>query len=77
VRFVGQSVLSIWLQEGAKWLLKRCAGRRAELLRMRDLRSRAFLTRLDCEDATRDLGFAPVQDRAEFERRLFGNGARA
>ncbi|MEY4673190.1 MAG: hypothetical protein RL148_974 [Planctomycetota bacterium] len=77
VRFVGQSFLSIWLQEGAKWLLKRCAGRRAELLRMRDLRSRAFLTRLDCEDATRDLGFAPVQDRAEFERRLFGNGARA
>ncbi|MEY3161292.1 MAG: hypothetical protein RIT25_1283 [Planctomycetota bacterium] len=75
VQFVGQSFASIWLQERAKWLLKRLGGRKAEPLHMRDLRSRAFLGQLDCGNAERDLGFAPVRERAEFEQRLFDSGA--
>lgn len=70
-RFVGQSFASIWLQEAMKGLLKRCAGRRVEPVRMRDLRSRAFLAPLRCDDAVRDLGFHPEADPVAFERRLF------
>jgi uncharacterized protein YbjT (DUF2867 family) len=54
------------LTEAGKWLIKRASGRSAWRPTYRDLRSRAFLSEIDTDDAKRELGWAPVRDRARF-----------
>ncbi len=61
----------MWLQEMAKHFVKVLARRPRELPSIRDLRSRSFVTELDCSDAARDLGFHPEGDRQRFLQRLF------
>jgi len=69
---------SIWLQELGKYLVKRAARRRGEIMSMRDLRTRAFLAPLDTRDTQEALGWRPVADREQFIARaiaVHGPGA--
>ena len=70
--FHGTSILSMWLQEVGKHLVKVLARRPREFPSIRDLRSRSFRAPLDCSDAERDLGFVAETDRGRFLHRLFG-----
>lgn len=66
LRFHPQSPVQLWLEDMAKWLVKRLGGRAAPRPDLRDFRSRAMTATFDCADATRDLGWHPVAERAVF-----------
>lgn len=68
---------ALWLEEYAKWLVKRVGGRSAPSPSRRDLLSRGLTADFDCSDAKRDLGWRPVADRAEFMRLAMGGSDRA
>lgn len=68
LRFHPQWPTQLWLEEVAKWLVKRVGGRAVPLPSRRDLLSRGLMARLDCSDAKRDLGWTPVSDPARFQR---------
>lgn len=71
--FHGQSTAKLFALECGKWLIKRAAGRRdATAPSHRDLRSRGIVSRFDCADAKRDLGWNPVAERARFIELAFG-----
>jgi nucleoside-diphosphate-sugar epimerase len=61
-----QSTERLWLTEAGKWLIKRASGRSAWRPTYRDLRSRAFLSEIDADDAKRELGWSPMRDRGRF-----------
>lgn len=67
-----QALLSTWLQELGKHLVKAITFRPRELPSLRDLRSRAFLAELDCSAAERDLQWQPETDRAAFYAAALG-----
>ncbi len=69
--FHGKALRWLWLQEVGKYAVKWLARRPREWPSFRDFASRSFRTVLDCSDARRDLGFAPIADRREFLIRAF------
>lgn len=68
LRFHPQWPTQLWLEEVAKWLVKRVGGRAVPLPSRRDILSRGLMAPLDCSDARRDLGWIPVSDPAVFRR---------
>jgi predicted dehydrogenase/nucleoside-diphosphate-sugar epimerase len=68
LRFHPQSATRLWLEDCAKWAVKRVGGRKVPLPSKRDLVSRGLEAAFDCADARRDLGWVPVADAAEFAR---------
>ena len=69
LRFHPQVVELLWLQEYAKYLVKRVTGRRVAVPSKRDLLSRGLTATFDCSDAKRDLGWSPVAEPARFRER--------
>ena len=69
LRFHPQSSRLLWLQEYAKWLVKRASGRKSPPPALRDILSRGMMANCDCSDAKRDLGWAPVVDPELFLER--------
>ena len=67
LQFHPQTAERLWLVDMGKWAIKRAGGRRTPMPSLRDLRSRGMEATLDCADAKRDLGWAPVADPAAFE----------
>ena len=67
LQFHPQTPERLWLVDVGKWAVKRAGGRRTPMPSLRDLRSRGMEATLDCSDAKRDLGWAPVADPAAFE----------
>jgi nucleoside-diphosphate-sugar epimerase/predicted dehydrogenase len=63
-----QSAEWLWTTEVGKWAIKAASGRKAWRPSYRDLRSRAFLSWIESEDAKRDLGWKPISDRSTFLR---------
>jgi predicted dehydrogenase/nucleoside-diphosphate-sugar epimerase len=74
LRFHPKRPSLLWLEEYAKWLVKRAGGRRSPRPSRRDILSRGLAARFDCADAKRDLGWRPVADMAAFMRQAAGNG---
>ncbi len=68
LRFHPQSPRFLWLEDSGKWLVKRASGRRVAAPSQRDFLSRGLMARFDCSDATGDLGWCPMADRAIFLR---------
>jgi predicted dehydrogenase/nucleoside-diphosphate-sugar epimerase len=66
LRFHPQFPTQLWLEEMAKWLVKRAGGRTVPLPSRRDIVSRGLMARFDCSDAKRALGWQPVADPAVF-----------
>jgi predicted dehydrogenase/nucleoside-diphosphate-sugar epimerase len=66
LRFHPQSVWKLYGIEWMKSLVKRVTGRRDPWPSLRDLKSRGLVAPFDCADAKRDLGWKPVENRAEF-----------
>jgi hypothetical protein len=69
LRFHPQVVELLWLQEYAKYLVKRVTGRRVAPPSKRDLLSRGLSARFDCGDVKRDLGWSPIAEPARFRER--------
>jgi nucleoside-diphosphate-sugar epimerase len=69
LRYHPQSVVKLYGIEMMKAVVKRSTGRRDPWPSLRDLKSRGLSAVFDCGDATRDLAWHPVGDRAEFLRR--------
>jgi nucleoside-diphosphate-sugar epimerase/predicted dehydrogenase len=63
-----QSAEWLWATEVGKWAIKAASGRKAWRPSYRDLRSRAFLSWIESEDAKRDLGWKPISDPSAFLR---------
>jgi predicted dehydrogenase/nucleoside-diphosphate-sugar epimerase len=68
LRYHPQSAEKLWLQECAKWVIKRIGGRRAPLPSRRNILSRGLVAEFDCSDAKQALGWHPVADRDSFRR---------
>ena len=66
LRYHPQSPTYLWLEDVAKWLVKRAAGRNVPMPSRRDFLSRGMAARFDCGDAMRDLGWQPNADPARF-----------
>jgi hypothetical protein len=71
LRFHGKSVHGLYLNELAKWSVKRVGGRRAKPPSLHDLLSRGLTAEFDCRDAKADLDWAPVSDAVEFYAKAF------
>ena len=69
LRFHPQSARWLWLEDVAKWVVKRATGRQVPLPSRRDFLSRGMLARFDVTDAVRDLGWQPIADPATFRAR--------
>lgn len=69
LRFHPQSPSWLWLEDIAKWSVKRATGRNVKLPSRRDFLSRGMMGAFDCGDAKRDLGWQPVGDPETFRRR--------
>jgi predicted dehydrogenase/nucleoside-diphosphate-sugar epimerase len=77
LRFHPRRAFAIQTFEMGKWMIKRLAGRwDVQLASYHHLRSLSMQAHFDCEDIQRDLGWRPVDDRAEFVRRAIGIYAR-
>ncbi len=72
LRFHPKLPTALWLEEYAKWLVKRLGGRSALPPSRRDLLSRGLMAEFDCSDAKRDLGWRPIGGKAEFMRLALG-----
>ncbi len=68
LRFHPQSPTMLWLEDMAKWGVKRATGRAVPMPARRDFLSRGMRANFDCSAAKRDLGWQPVADRDEFLR---------
>jgi nucleoside-diphosphate-sugar epimerase/predicted dehydrogenase len=66
LRFYPQSVYKIFAVDLAKYVLKVLSGRQDSPQTLYDLRSRGLRAHFDCRDATEDLGWRPITDRAQF-----------
>ena len=76
LRFHPQRPTFLWMEEMAKWGVKRMTGRPVQRPSLRDLLSRGLVAEFDCQDAKHDLGWVPVSDRQVFVERaiqIFGN----
>lgn len=69
LRFHPQNARQLWLEDMAKWSVKRATGRGVPAPTLRDLVSRGLEAAFDCTDAKRDLGWTPVSDPARFRER--------
>jgi len=69
IGFSPKSGTVLWLQEVAKWLVKRAAGRKVAMPALRDIRSRGLVATFDCADIKQDLGWRPVADTQQFVER--------
>jgi len=69
LRFHAESATWLWLEDVAKWLVKRATGRAVPMPSKRDFLSRGMAAPFDTADASRDLGWAPVADPAVFQAR--------
>lgn len=69
LRFHPRSTAAIQAVDLGKWILKRLLGRKDPAPSFRDVRSQTFRARFDCGDLRRELGWAPVADRAELIRK--------
>ena len=72
LQFHPQSVLKLYSVEIFKTLIKKAGGRKDLWPSLRDLKSRGLAAKFDIDDARRDLGWVPVQDRTEFTALCFG-----
>ena len=68
LRFHPSFPAGLWAGELAKWAIKQVGGRRSPLPSQRDILSRGLTARFDCDDAKRDLGWAPADDPRAFFR---------
>ena len=66
LRFHPQFATKLWIEDVAKWLVKRATGRAVPMPDRRDFLSRGMMAAFDCGDAKRDLGWQPVAERGEF-----------
>ena len=71
LKFHGKSVHGLYLNELAKWSVKRVGGRRAKVPSLHDLLSRGLTAEFDCRDAKADLEWVPVADVAKFYAKAF------
>jgi nucleoside-diphosphate-sugar epimerase len=71
LKFHGKSPYGLYLNELAKWCIKRVAGRRVPVPSLRDILSRGLRATFDCSDAKADLGWNPVSDAAYFYAAAF------
>lgn len=71
LRYHPSPVWQLYLEDWAKWAIKRVIGRQAARPSLRDLRSRGLASRFDCSIAKRDLGWSPEKDPTVFIRRAF------
>lgn len=69
LRFHPQSATQLWIEDLAKWGIKRATGRSVPMPSRRDFLSRGMRANFDCSAAKRDLGWQPVADQDEFLRR--------
>jgi hypothetical protein len=69
LRYHPQSPTWLWLEDMAKWVVKRATGRNVPMPTKRDFLSRGLSARFDCSDAIRDLGWRPNADPVAFEDR--------
>ncbi|HXJ02164.1 MAG TPA: NAD-dependent epimerase/dehydratase family protein [Micropepsaceae bacterium] len=66
LHFHPQRTRLLWLEETAKWTVKRVTGRKGPRPTYRDLLSRGLLAKFDCEDAKKDLDWHPEGTREKF-----------
>jgi nucleoside-diphosphate-sugar epimerase/predicted dehydrogenase len=69
LHFHPQSPTWLWLEDMAKWLVKRATGRAVPMPSRRDFLSRGMAATFDCADARRDLGWQPTADAEAFRRK--------
>ena len=75
LKYHAQAVEKLYGLECLKTAVKRLTGRRDPWPTLRDLKSRGLLAPFDCSDASRDLAWTPVRDRAQFLRSGFEDNA--
>ena len=66
LRYHPQSARFLWAEDMGKWVVKRATGRAVAAPALRDFLSRGMMAAFDTADVKRDLGWAPVADRAVF-----------
>ncbi len=71
LRFRPQSIARQQAGEVVKWSVKRIAGRNVPFPSVYDLKSRGLVSPFDTSMEKQALGWAPVADRGEFQRRAF------
>jgi nucleoside-diphosphate-sugar epimerase len=71
LKFHGKSPYGLYLDELAKWCIKRVGGRRVVTPSLRDILSRGLRATFDCSDAKTDLGWNPSSDAAQFYAAAF------
>jgi predicted dehydrogenase/nucleoside-diphosphate-sugar epimerase len=69
LRYHPQSPKWLWLEDMAKWVVKRATGRKVPMPSQRDFLSRGMAATFDCSDAKQDLGWTPVADPERFRER--------
>ena len=69
LRFHPQRPLLLWLEEMAKWTVKRVTGRQGARPTYHDLLSRGLMAEFNCEDAKEDLDWHPEGNREKFVER--------
>ncbi len=69
LQFHPQWPIGLWLEDRAKWLVKRATGRRVAAPSLRDILSRGMQAEFDCGDAQHDLGWQPVTGHEQFIER--------
>jgi nucleoside-diphosphate-sugar epimerase len=67
--FHPQWPLLLWLEETAKWTVKRATGRKGPRPTYHDLLSRGLVAEFNCEDARRDLDWHAQGNREQFVER--------
>ncbi len=70
-RFHPRPLWVTWAAEKGKEWIKRLAGKKAQKMTWRDLKSRAFLAPLDTREAKEDLDWTPEKDRDVFAKEAF------
>lgn len=69
LRFHPKYPTELWLEDMAKWAVKKAVGRKVAMPARYDILSRGLNAVFDCGDAKRALDWRPVDDRARFIER--------
>ena len=69
LRYHPQTATGLWLEDMAKWTVKRATGRDVPMPTRHDFLSRGMTAQFDCSAAKHDLGWHPVADPGEFIER--------
>jgi predicted dehydrogenase/nucleoside-diphosphate-sugar epimerase len=69
LRFHPKYPTELWLEDMAKWVIKKAVGRKVAMPARYDILSRGLNAVFDCGDAKRALDWRPVADRARFIER--------